>query len=237
MLVNIKTRRGKSLASYNIYLETGKKRIIAGAVDWPGWCRIGKSEADTLQLMLQNAPRYAAVLQTAAIEFQLPTNLLELTIFERVEGNSTTDFGAPDVPPSLDAQPLDSYTAGRYKLITQAAWQALDKAAQTAAGKELRKGPHGGGRDLEGILNHVVMAENGYLAKIGMKAPVKGETDLLRVMAITRDTVLQAIERAERGELPKQGPRGGSMWTGRFFIRRLVWHALDHAWEIEDRIV
>jgi hypothetical protein len=24
-------------------------------------------------------------------------------------------------------------------------------------------------------------------------------------------------------------------WKPRFFARRLLWHALDHLWEIEDR--
>jgi hypothetical protein len=24
-------------------------------------------------------------------------------------------------------------------------------------------------------------------------------------------------------------------WSPRFFVRRSAWHALDHAWEIEDR--
>jgi hypothetical protein len=25
-------------------------------------------------------------------------------------------------------------------------------------------------------------------------------------------------------------------WTPRYFLRRSAWHALDHAWEIEDRL-
>jgi hypothetical protein len=36
--------------------------------------------------------------------------------------------------------------------------------------------------------------------------------------------------------LPAAGPRGGKIWTVRTFIRHASWHALDHAWEIEDRI-
>jgi hypothetical protein len=35
--------------------------------------------------------------------------------------------------------------------------------------------------------------------------------------------------------LPAAGPRGGKIWSVRYFVRRTAWHALDHAWEIEDR--
>jgi hypothetical protein len=27
-----------------VYLEVGKKRVFAGALDWPGWCRGGRDE-------------------------------------------------------------------------------------------------------------------------------------------------------------------------------------------------
>ena len=37
--------------------------------------------------------------------------------------------------------------------------QAFDGAVQSAAGKELRKGPRGGGRDLETIVEHVLGAD------------------------------------------------------------------------------
>ena len=48
---------------------------------------------------------------------------------------------------------------------------------------------------------------------------------------------LDALESAVHGELPEVGPRGGIIWKPRFFVRRVAWHVLDHAWEIEDRIV
>jgi hypothetical protein len=45
-----------------------------------------------------------------------------------------------------------------------------------------------------------------------------------------------AVRRAEGKEL-RLGPRGGVHWTPRYFVRRAAWHMLDHAWEIEDRIL
>jgi len=29
---------------------------------------------------------------------------------------------------------------------------------------------------------------------------------------------------------------GGKRWTPQYFVRREAWHALDHTWEIEDRL-
>jgi hypothetical protein len=48
--------------------------------------------------------------------------------------------------------------------------------------------------------------------------------------------ILQALSSASSGDTPKQGPRGGVRWTPRRFVKRVAWHVLDHAWEIEDRI-
>jgi hypothetical protein len=48
--------------------------------------------------------------------------------------------------------------------------------------------------------------------------------------------ILDALAAAVEGRLPVAGPRGGKLWTPRFFVRRVAWHLLDHAWEIEDRI-
>jgi hypothetical protein len=45
-----------------------------------------------------------------------------------------------------------------------------------------------------------------------------------------RADVLAALRAARSGEPP--GPKG---WPPRYAARRIAWHALDHAWEIEDR--
>jgi hypothetical protein len=34
---------------------------------------------------------------------------------------------------------------------------------------------------------------------------------------------------------PSDGEPISKRWTARFAARRIAWHALDHAWEIEDR--
>jgi len=51
----------------------------------------------------------------------------------------------------------------------------------------------------------------------------------------TRSAVLEGLAASAGGKIAARGPRGGVRWKPRFFVRRLLWHALDHLWEIEDR--
>ncbi|MGH2773763.1 MAG: hypothetical protein ACRDIU_11590 [Actinomycetota bacterium] len=34
-----------------VFVENGSKRVFAGAVDWPGWCRSGKDEQEALEAL------------------------------------------------------------------------------------------------------------------------------------------------------------------------------------------
>jgi hypothetical protein len=117
----------------------------------------------------------------------------------------------------------------------QACWQALDAAVQAAAGKTLRKGPRGGGRDLSRIAEHVHDAGLGYLTSLGGKLKQVDQEDTEGLLAQSRQVILTTLAAAARGETPQRGPRGGVRWTPRYFVRRLAWHVLDHVWEIEDR--
>jgi hypothetical protein len=220
-----------------VYLEIGQKRVFAGAIDWPGWCRIGRDEESALQALVDYGLRYGRALQSAGLEFHPPASPAALTVVERLEGNATTDFGAPDAVPSADAQPTGEGDLRRFQALLQSCWGALDEAAQAAAGKELRKGPRGGGRDLEGVIRHVMGAEAGYLSRLARKHAKKEGEGLPEELARLRQAVLEAVASVARGELPERGPRGGAYWKPRYFIRRAAWHVLDHAWEIEDRII
>lgn len=155
----------------DVYLETGKTRTFAVAIDWPGWARSGRDEASALETLYDYGPRYARVLESTGLEFCLPSEVADLNVIERVEGNATTDFGAPAVTLLRDSEPIGAAELARAVEIIQACWQAFDTAVAEAAGRSLRK-----------------------------------------------------------------GPRGGQRWLPRYFIRRLAWHELDHAWEIENRV-
>jgi len=54
-------------------------------------------------------------------------------------------------------------------------------------------------------------------------------------MADVRASFLGVLSRRVRGEDPLRTPRSGTLWSPRYAVRRSAWHALDHAWEIEDR--
>lgn len=225
-----------------VYLEIGQKKSFAGAIDWPGWCRWGRNEEAALQALLDYGPRYGDILQTAGISFQPPSGLLAFEIVEKLTGSSTTDFGAPEAIPAADREPFREEDLARLRPLLAAYWQAFDAAVEAAEGKELRTGPRGGGRDLGKIVDHVLQADSAYLRRLAWKHRSDSEANagwerLLDEHRRLRPVILDALAAATRGELPEEGPRGGVVWPPRYFIRRSIWHLLDHAWEIEDRIV
>ncbi|MEJ2735733.1 MAG: hypothetical protein P8189_19585 [Anaerolineae bacterium] len=100
-------------------------------------------------------------------------------------------------------------------------------AAQVATGRVLRKGPRGGGRDLPKIIQHVRDVDIAYLKSLGGKPQPGDEEDPGEALTQIRRDILTTLISATRGEVPARGPR--------YFVRRLAWHEIDHAWEIEDR--
>ena len=214
------------------YLETGAKRTFAGALDWPGWCRAGRDEAAAVEALHGAGRRYANVLRGTRLGFEPPEDPLRLTIVERLRGDATTDFGVPSIAPEADARPIDDAELRRSRSILRACWRSFDASVDDARGKALAKGPRGGGRDLRKIVHHVVDAEGSYLRMVGRKVEAGRAGDLAER---THAAVLEALETIARTGPPPPGPRGGARWLPRYFVRRVTWHVLDHAWEIEDR--
>jgi hypothetical protein len=215
----------------DVYLEVGQKRTFAGALDWPGWCRSGRDEESALQALLDHGPRYARVLRNTRLGFHAPGKVASFVVVERLKGNATTDFGAPGLAPSQDDDPVNAKEMARFEKILRACLRTLDTNVKAAAGKSLQTGPRGGGRQVEGILNHVLESNGGYLNAVGWKTSGEDAADVEQ----TRKAVLSALRASAKGEIPVKGPRGGKRWTARYFVRRIAWHILDHAWEIENR--
>ncbi len=218
----------------NVYLEVGSRRTFAAAIDWPGWCRMGPDEATALQTLFDYGPRYARILRPARLGLQVPNAVSAFAVVERLKGNATTDFGAPDLAPASDTQPLNDAELRRLRAILKACWRAFDAAVERATGKTLRVGPRGGGRTLDGVVQHVLGAEIGYLSRLGGKVSLS-ETPQ-PPLERTRQAILKALVASAHGEIAARGPRGGKRWPARYFVRREAWHVLDHMWEIEDRL-
>ena len=217
-----------------VYLEVGQRRTFACAVDWPGWCRAGKTPDDALQALLDYAPRYAAALGIAVSELKPPSKTGGFDVIERLDGNATTDFGAPGVIPVADQRRASASQIDELITILEASWSAFDRAATSAHGRKLGpSGPRGGGRELAKMAEHVAGADVGYTNAVGGKVAGGESAPWPQAQAAMKD----AIRARARGELPDRGPRGGARWPARYAIRRSAWHALDHAWEVEDRVI
>jgi hypothetical protein len=218
-----------------VYLEVARKRTFAGAIDWPGWSRSGRDEATALGALADHAARYARALRGTRLGFTAVDDPAAFGVVERAVGDSTTDFGAPSITPEADHRPVDERELHRMQTILRACWRAFDAAVAGAKGADLRKGPRGGGRELDAIVLHVLSAETAYLSRLGHRHRLDPQGDANGELASLRTAVLDGLVSAVRDGVPEAGPRGGARWTPRYFTRRTAWHVLDHAWEIEDR--
>ena len=194
----------------DVYLEVGAKRVFACAVDWPGWARSGRTEEAALETLLAYVPRYAAVVPGF--------DPGELSVVGRLPGTATTDFGAPDARGEWDDALLPTAEAERLARLLDCCWQVFDVVV-AGAPAELRKGPRGGGRDRDKVVDHVREAERNYTRTIGVKVPPRTP------WTEQREAVLAGV----------RAPAVSTSWPVRYYVRRAAWHVLDHAWEIEDR--
>ena len=214
-----------------VYLEAGKRRVFACAPEWPGWCRPGRGEESALAALAAYAPRYAGVCARAGVPFGAGSAAAGFEVVERVTGSATTDFGALDVAPALDGEPGTAQQAERLVTLIETAWDLFE---QTAAGAPavLRKGPRGGGRDRDAIVAHVRETEVLHARMLGLKERPFPAEDVAAAGRV-RAGILAEI-RASAGARPPEG-LGRSRRPPRFVARRAAWHALDHAWEIQDK--
>ena len=127
-----------------------------------------------------------------------------------------------------DRRPVSTSEADRQARILEASWAVFADVVATAPAV-LRKGPRGGGRDRDKVVDHVLEAEHGYAREMGLKLPAPDAADPETVAALRAAITAVLREPSDGSPIP------GRRWTPRYAARRIAWHVLDHAWEIEDR--
>jgi hypothetical protein len=211
----------------DVGVEATPRRVFASALAWPGWSRAGRDEAAALAALAGSVERYAAVARAAGITFA-PIRPAGLSVVERLPGTPSTAFGVPAVVFAADRRPTDAADGERLAALVRAVWTILAQVV-AAAPAELRRGPRGGGRDRDAIVAHVVAAEHAYAPQVGLRLPEPDPRDGPAVAAV-RAAIAEVLARPNDG-----GPIPGGRWPARYAARRVAWHVLDHAWEIEDR--
>ena len=194
-----------------VYLEEGTRSTFAAALDWPGWCRRGRDVDDALEVLDAYRDRYGTVVGPGF-------DPGPLDVVGTVTGNRTTDFGAPDARGPWDEEPLTGAGLDRQIGLLEATWAYFDRVV-AASSPALRKGPRGGGRDRDAIAEHVREAERATAPKFGTRVPPR-----------TPWPEQRAILAAGLRHHPTD-----AAWPVGYALRRIAWHVLDHAWEIEDK--
>ncbi len=210
-------------------LEVGKKRrVVAGAMDWPGLDRWGTSEEDALARLASYIPRYAGVAERAGLAEEFAA-ARSLDVVERVPGSSSTDFwGIAHVPSEIEREVLPAAELERRLDLLQACWAEFDAIAERISG-ELLPGPRSAGRTHDQIVRHVIANEpHQFSRKVEVRTPIDVVVTPAGLRA-HREAYLTAI-RAYNAEA-----KPARTWPIQFLIRRTAHHVMDHAWELEDR--
>jgi hypothetical protein len=215
-----------------VCLEVTPKQAVASALGCPGWCRAGRDEDAALAALASYAGRYAPVAALAGAGFPATVTF---EVVERVPGGPATAFAAPEcrrpfpqITAEADRAAVTPAAARRLASLVTAAWAAFDQVA-AASPAELRKGPRGGGRDRDQIIGHVIGADTAYARKLGIKhkQPATGGTAAISEL---REAIAAVVGAPSDGS-----PVLPNSWTTRYAARRIAWHVLEHAWEMQDR--
>ncbi len=206
-----------------VAIETTPKKCFASALEWPGWSRSGRDPDAALAALADYAQRYAPIAEAAG--HRLPASIT-LEEVQRLPGGSSTAFGVPEITFDADRAPVTPAAAKRLAALVTAAWSYFDEVVPVTP-EHLRKGPRGGGRDRDKMVAHVLESENGYARQLGIKvpAPAWGDTEAIDAQRLAIAAVIG--QRSDGDPVHK--------WTTRYAARRVAWHVLDHAWEMQDR--
>jgi hypothetical protein len=212
-----------------VVLELGKKRrVVAGALDWPGLDRWGPSEDGALLTLSSYLQRYIGVAQRAGLGGAF-TRLGDPQVVERVPGSSSTDFwGIAHVPSQVERAVLAEADLERRLDLLRACWAYFDDTAARVS-RELRPGSRSAGRSRDQVIRHTYGSEPEQFArKVEVRTPL--DVVLTPEGLATHRLQFQDAIRAYNAE-----GRPARTWPIQFLVRRVAHHVMDHAWELEDR--
>lgn len=205
------------------------KKAVAFAVDWPGWSRGAKTPELALELLEFYRERYRAVAVAAGMGDELDAAGPLEVVEDRVGPGSTDFWGISYAPSSFEREPMDDAELDRKIGLLRACWGYFDAVAARVSA-EMRKGPRGGGRDRDRIIRHTLRTESEEFAKrLGLRIP-EGGALTPEGLRDYRETYVATMRAYNAGE----GKRMRS-WNLPYLIRHSAFHAMDHAWEMEDK--
>jgi hypothetical protein len=206
------------------------RKVAAFTLDWPGWGRGAKTGPEAVELLEAYRDRYRPVARLAGVEAALES-AGELDIVEDHVGVGSTDYwGISFAPSSFEQGPMPADELERKLALLQAAWRFFDDVA-SGVSPEMQKGPRGGGRNRDEIIRHALGWERADLVKrVGVVAdPVVPSTP--EGLRSHRDEYVAALRTYNaEGRMAR-----GRNWTIALLLRHTAYHALDHAWEMEDK--
>ena len=215
-----------------VTLEIGPKgkKVAAVAPDWPGLERGAKTEEAAIERLQSYLPRYAQVAKLAGMDGEFAA-ITTVDIVEQYPGTGSTDFwGISFAFSSIDRQDMSSEELERELTLMRACWAFFDDV-RLRVSAEMQKGPRGGGRDRDQIVQHTLNTEQGWAKMIGVLTPDDAMlTD--QGLKAHRDAYCHAIR-----DYHSQGKLAGKVakWPLRYLIWHTAYHTLDHAWEMEDK--
>ena len=217
------------MSDMRVILEIGKKRrVVAGAMDWPGLDRWGTSADDALDKLSRYLARYIGVAERAGMTTEFERSR-EIVVVERVPGSSSTDFwGIAHVPSQIEREVLSVEDLDRRLDLLRACWAYFDDVAAHVS-KELRPGARGGGRSRDEIMRHVYGTEPAnWSRKVGVRTE-------LGVVLTPEGLTTHRLEYLDAICAFNAEGRSARTWPIQFLVRRTAHHVMDHAWEMEDR--
>jgi hypothetical protein len=213
-----------------VTLEVGPKdkKVVAVAPDWPGLERGAKTGEAAIERLQSYLPRYAKVAQQAGMDAEF-AEITNVDVVEQYRGTGSTDFwGISFAFSSVDMRDVSSKELERELTLMQACWTFFDEV-RSRVSAEMQKGPRGGGRDRDRIVAHTLGVEQEWAEKVGVRTPQGAVVIDDEGLMAYRDAYCTAI-RAFHSE-----HKMARTWPLRFLIRHTAYHAMDHAWEMEDK--